>query len=338
MSKQPPLFGPPDLESEEELELDLDLELETTEEFKARARARKAASPVSGRVRWRRRWTLLAVLVVAGLSALETGASWVQHSMAPTAASWQEAAAAVKARRKTGEPVLFAPLWVEPVGRLHLGSQLPLSLLTLSDIDRFHRVWQVSVRGARHRWLAGLEPQSSLDFGGINVALFRKPAQRVLFDFTARIEEATVERVGHDTIRCPWQDGRFRCDPARSWNWVGSHLAEVGHRPYRCIFAHPVDNHVMRIGFPAVSVGRRLVGYTGIDDFENAKRAEEPVFFKVFVGDRLLGAVTHENDWPWTRFSFDTSQNAGQTQPVRFEVTTTVAYARTFCFAAEMRE
>jgi hypothetical protein len=298
-----------------------------------------------------RRWPLAALLaLLAGVGA-ESVALLVQHGSAPGAQDWRALAATLRNERKSDEPVLFAPMWSEPVGRLHLGEQIDFELLLLSDVDRHARVWEVSSRGARHPWLAGSRPARDFVFGPLRLALYEKPAQRVTFDFTRGIQHARVEKlVGSkreaseaepnrldEARRCTWEGKRFSCDRAARWNWVGPHIAEVGHRPYRCIYAHAVDGHVLRISFSAVPVGKTLVGYTGIDDFENRKLSKKSVTLTVKLGDRTLGTIRHDNSTPWRRFRLETAA-AGERQVVHFEVTTEGAFARTFCFAAEMRE
>jgi hypothetical protein len=280
-------------------------------------------------------------LLLAGLFALvvwETAALLLQHLRAPQERHFQSAAEKLRQARRPDEPLLFAPLWMDPLGRQRLGDGLDLELLLLSDVDRFPRVWQASLRGAHHPWLEGLAPSESWSFGPLTLALFQKPAQEVLFDFTRQIRRARVDRVGDHPARCTWRDERFSCDPRQAWNWVGRNLAEVDHRPYRCIYAHPVDGHRMRIAFEDVPLGKDLVGYTGIDDFENRKKSKQAVLLDISVGDRRLGTIRHQNHWPWQRFTLDTGNYAGQIRSVRFEVSPAEsAFARTFCFHAEAR-
>jgi hypothetical protein len=280
---------------------------------------------------------VLLVLGLLGLCGWETGATLIQHYGAPRAKDWQSAAAKLRTLRQRGEPLLFAPHWVDPLGRQAAGDQVDLELLLLSDVDRFSRVWQMSVRGANHPLLKDLAPAERLRFGAVTVSRFDKPAEEVLLDFTRSVRRATVERAGERVVRCPWEKTRFACDPVERWNWVGPHLAEVGHRPYRCIYAHPADRQVMRITYSAVPLGNTLVVYTGIDDFENRKRSKKSVLLRVKTGEELLGQVEHRSDWPWHRLVLDTRARAGKRVPVRFEVTAEGAYARTFCFAAEAR-
>jgi hypothetical protein len=282
---------------------------------------------------------LAALFTAVGLELL---ALLSQHLSAPTEADWHAAADHARSLRRAREPILFAPHWVDPIGRAQLGEELGLDLLSLSDVDRYPRVLELSIRGARHPFLAGLAPKETRDFGGVKLSIYEKPAVEVSYDFVSRVAEAIVERVPVTPegrlVRCSRQGRYFLCDPAQGWNRVGATIAEVEHWPYRCIFAHAVDGHIMRVAFPSVELGTSIVGYTGIDDFENHKRAKNPVRLRVRVGPRPPTAILHESDNPWTRFTVDTTAMAGQTHEVRFEVQAEgSAYARAFCFAAEVR-
>jgi hypothetical protein len=330
-------------------ELQLDPTAAPTRQTPAHSARTAADAPAA------RRFPLLLLLLLIGLAIAETVALLVQHGAAPVETDWRAAADLLRTERKADEPLLIAPLWSEPLARNYVGDQVDLELWLLSDVDRHARVWELSSRGARHPWLVGLQPARSRAFGALRLALYEKPAPRVLFDFTRQIRRARVERIGDRVTRCAWEHQRFVCDPQQRWNWVGSNLAEVGHRPYRCVYAHAVDGHILRVTFPEVPLGKTIVGYTGIDDFENRKLSKKWVELTVKVGERTLGTIHHENSWPWRRFTLDTSSDAasaragsrppggtaagaGATDQVRFEVTTEGAFARTFCFAAEMRE
>lgn len=329
---------------------DNDFPLETVSESMSRIQDSAEFSPARRRrpsmehapPRAPRIFCAVLLAAVIGLVTWETGANLIQHMEAAGDEDWARAAEKVRAERKPTEPVLFAPHWVDPLGRRHMGDSLKLDMLTLSDVDRYPRVWQLSVRGKRHPWLVGLAPAKSWNEGKVKVEIFEQKPATVLFDFTrSMLKSAQVERQGRSLTRCPLRNGRFRCDPRQGWNWAGPHLAEVGHRPYRCMFVHPMDRHVMRVKYPSVLLGSTLVGYTGIDDFENRKKSKLPVLLTVKVGSKVLGSVEHRNDWAWRKFSMDTSPYAGQTHGVTFEVAARGpkgAFARTFCFSAEARK
>jgi hypothetical protein len=293
------------------------------------------------------RWPLLLGSGLLLLLLCEVIALIWQHARAVPQGDWQRAAALVaKQRRSAEEPVLFAPQWTNPLGLRHFGEAVSLKMATLPHVDAFERIWQVSARGARHPWLVGRRAKRHWTVGRLEVELFQQPAVEVLYDFYERLAEAQVDRVGGERTVCtpgrrPTVGGapgpRFDCDPRRRWNWVGWQLAEVGFRPHRCIYAHPVQDHRMRIRFPVTPIGRELVVFTGIHDFISRRKGEAPVLLQVFVGGDLVGGVNHQNKWPWHRTTFDTRARAGQTTEVRFEVTSPLAFARTFCFAGESR-
>ena len=283
------------------------------------------------------RVALILLCAVLGVGGWEVGATLVQHAAAPTDADFRAAAEKLKDEHKPDEPILFAPHWMDPLGRRFFGELVPMELLLLSDVDRYPRVWLVSVRGRRHPWLDGLSPQKTLRAGAVRVELFEKPADKVLFDFTRSWDKARVERVGDKVVRCPLEGNRFLCNRMAEWNAVRPLLAEVGHHPYRCITVHPVQEQLMRVHFRGVPLGKRIVGYTGIDDFENRKRSEAPVVLGVRIDGRLAGQIAHQNQWPWRRFEVDTTAEEGKRAEVVFEVSADKAYARSFCFSAEAR-
>ena len=55
---------------------------------------------------------------------------------------------AVTADFKTGDLIVFAPRWLDPVGRRWLGSLLTVADAGRLDDARYARVWEVSIRGA----------------------------------------------------------------------------------------------------------------------------------------------------------------------------------------------
>ncbi|MCB9555439.1 MAG: hypothetical protein H6707_04995 [Deltaproteobacteria bacterium] len=279
-------------------------------------------------------WGLLSLVVAVALA--EATALWLQKSATPSEQDWQRAVTALDGQRKAGEPILAAPFWVQPLAYRYLGQRIDLALAGVSDVDRFARVWQLSIRGAQHRYLAARQPSQTLQFGGVTLTRYdtAKPAA-VLFDFRENIAQANVETVGKITSSCRWSGDRHRC--RFGWSWVGSYLAEVDYRPYRCIYAHPSEGERLRISFPAVPIGGSLRVYTGIDDFDNRKRSTADVELSISIAGSPAKTIRHRNEWPWHSETIDTSSHQGQRQPVRFEVSATPAYARAFCFHAETR-
>ncbi|MBK6846633.1 MAG: hypothetical protein IPG96_03480 [Proteobacteria bacterium] len=294
--------------------------------------------------------SLLATFALVVLLAWEITATLRQHQHATPAADWQTAGQALRRLHRAGEPVLVAPEWARPLAYAQLSGVIDLERATLSDLDRFGRVWQLSTRGAQHRWLSDRAPRQAWHFGLVELALYVQPhPAQVLFDFTAAAavpaggaeasHAPTVTRLGADLRRpCPRAGARFVCDAETEWRWVGPHLAEVDHRPYRCLYAHPGAGERLVIAYRGVPLGGSLVGYTGIGDFDSRKLGRAPVLLQTFVDDELVASVEHANRAPWTRFVADTQRFAGTSHRVEFVLTTPEQAYRTFCFHVEARQ
>src|SRR5262245_6883209 len=96
-----------------------------------RMRARLAAAALAAIAAWE-----ILVLANAGRSA-------------PTTADWQAVAAAIPPALGPDQIVLFAPGWIDPVGRRWLGARLSLDQAGRMDIARYREIWEVSIRGAQ---------------------------------------------------------------------------------------------------------------------------------------------------------------------------------------------
>ncbi|MBK8480146.1 MAG: hypothetical protein IPL40_03055 [Proteobacteria bacterium] len=293
--------------------------------------------------------SLLFAFALVALLAWELIATRRQHEQATPAADWQAATDALRRLHRGGEPVLVAPDWVRPLAYAKLDQLIDLEGATLSDVDRFARVWQLSTRGAQHRWIAQRAPAQAWRFGRVELGLFvsAQPA-RLLFDFTTAATSAALRQKGQTLTvarlspagrrACPRVGERFVCDADTDWRWVGPHLAEVDHQPYRCLYAHPGAGEQLVIAYRGVTLGRTLVGYTGIDDFDSRKLGRAPVLLQTFVDDELTASVEHANAAPWTRFTADTRRFAGVNHRVDFVLTTPDQAYRSFCFHVEARQ
>ena len=69
-------------------------------------------------------------------------------------------------------------------------------------------------------------------------------------------------------------------------------------------------------------LGDQLVLYTGIDDFESRKKAKAKVVLQVFIDDKRVATIGHQNAWPWHRSVIDTAGHSGKRGKVRFEIST----------------
>jgi hypothetical protein len=240
----------------------------------------------------------LALLVALGALG-EIGAQAVNSWRVPSDAEWNAAAAYVRARHQPGDGIVFAPAWVDPVGRLHLGDLVPVEEAARPDRSRQARIWEVSIRGAEHPEARGRVAESRV-FGRVRVRRIERRAAQVLYDFGDAVPER--RRVG-----------------------------EVGFLPYLCIHAAPGDT----LDFPDVPLGGRIALGGGIHDFQSRYQSDAPVTLEVWLDGKRVASERFGNDG-WRRAAIDTARFAGRRAAVRFRVTAERPLARTFCFHAEV--
>lgn len=228
--------------------------------------------------------------------------------------AWARAAAIVRAEHRPGDLVVFAPGWVDPVGRLHLGDLIPIDMAARMDAARYGRIWELAIRGARAPDTAGLAPAEVREVGGVEVRRYERAPVTVLADVRELLAGARV-------------DGAAARPPRLE-------LAEVGFAPHRCIQVVPRPRAPVRITFPAVMLGRELVGYVGLADVFTRRAPRTPGRLAVEIAGREVAVVSAGVEDGWVRF-------AAPTTPGPADVTF-VASAddpqRLICFAAEARE
>ena len=264
--------------------------------------------------------TLPAVLLVA-VSVWELVAAQTAGGDVPDDADWTRASAAVRARHQPGDLIVFAPRWLDPVGRLHLGDLMPIDHVARMDDARFFAVWELSIRGASAPESRGREVAFSQRFGDLHVRKLTRAPVEVVTDFVARFKAARAQ------VKL---DGRSAGSPQVA-------LEEVGFAPHRCVRVEPLPDQTVRMTFKDVALGSALVGYVGLADVFTRRDIRAPGRLQVFVGERELIDVTFGVDDGWIRFSAETE--ASESAVVTFAATAVGARARKrlICFAAEAR-
>jgi len=280
-----------------------------------------------------------AAVVVSLLAAVETTVALVAPSLAPTDADWAAAAAAVRAGFRPGDLIVAAPAWADPILRTQLGDLIPPEVAARMDDDRFARVWEVSQRGAEAPAAArGTAATFDQRFGRLRVRLVERPAEVVSYDFVARWADAHVSRRDGRgaVVACARAGDRIAC-PAPGNNSLHRQLVEVDQKLREALLTEPVAGAAVVIEFPAVPLGRALVIATGLHDTWMRKAARGTVEARLTVGDQTTELPVTSDDSGWTRTRVDTSARAGQTVPVKLEITSAAPFDRFFAFAAEAR-
>jgi hypothetical protein len=254
--------------------------------------------------------SVLPALLLVVVALWEVCATRRDANAVPGDAAWQRASAVVHDELRDGDLIVFAPDWVDPIGRLHLGDRISLEMAARMDAAKYGRIWELSIRGARAPETADLAPVFERDEGGVTVRRYERPAVEVLADVRDRLSDAHVQG-GHPTLE----------------------LAEVGFAPHRCLQVVPAAGQPVRITFPQLPLGTSLVGYVGLADVFTRRDIRAPGKLEVELGGRVVASVAPGVDDGWVRFEVATQPGAAD---VTF-VLSADAPQRQLCFAAEAR-
>ncbi|HUS67204.1 MAG TPA: hypothetical protein VMZ28_21850 [Kofleriaceae bacterium] len=235
---------------------------------------------------------------------------------AATEDDWQRLSTAVRERHRPSDLIVFAPGWIDPLGREHLGDLIPVEMAARMDAARYDVVWEVALGDARAPETEGLEPDWSGRFGRLTARRYQREPEAIAADLVQAFPQATVE-------------GKAAGTPAVS-------LEEVGFAPHRCVKVIPRPGETVSIVYRDVELGRRLVGYVGLADVFTRRDVRAPGQLTVRVGGAQVAEVTAGVEDGWIRFEAPTSGGTGE---IRFEATAVGRDARDrrICFAAETR-
>jgi hypothetical protein len=251
-----------------------------------------------------------ALLLVA-ISLWEVCAARHDAGSVPGDAAWRAAAARVRAGYRPGDLIVFAPAWVDPVGRMQLGDLIPLPVAARMDAARYGRIWELAIRGARSPDTTGLAPAEAEDHDGVAVRRYERTPAIVVGDVLDRAS-AAVSDGARPTLE----------------------LAEVGFAPHRCLQASPLPGVPLRITFPQLPLGTELVGYAGIADVFTRRDVRSPGRLDVELAGKIIASVTPGVDDGWVRFAAPTPPGVAD---VTFILRAQGANRR-ICFAAEARQ
>jgi hypothetical protein len=229
----------------------------------------------------------------------------------PTDDAWEQAEKAVRAGYQPGDLIVFAPSWVDPTGRLHLGDLIPVDTAARMDAAKYGRIWEVSIRGAHAPEVAGLTPAKSATANGVTVSFYSREPAVVVSDLKTAMGTITT-----DSGRPSWE------------------LAEVGFEPHNCLQITPAPNHPVRITFPQLALGSQLVGYVGLADVFTRRDIRAPGSLAVEIGGKQVAAVSAGVDDGWVKFSAPTTPGPAD---VTF-IASATAPQRLICFMAEARK
>jgi hypothetical protein len=221
--------------------------------------------------------------------------------------AWERAATALREAYKPGDLIVFAPDWVDPVGRMHLGDLIPVEMAARMDAAKYGSIWELAIRGAHAPEVAGLTAMTSTDFAGVTLHHYERTPAIVVDDALA-----------HE----PKSDG---ARPTLE-------LAEVGFAPHRCWQIVPPAHGKVTITIP-MTLGTKLVGYVGLADVFKRRDIRTAGELEVHAGAGSADVVAGIDDG-WVRFELATTPGATD---VTF-IAKAISPDRLICFAAEARQ
>ena len=252
---------------------------------------------------------ILPAAAIVAVSLWEVWAARHDATSVPGDDDWRRAAQVVREQAQPGDLIVFAPEWVDPVGRMMLGDKLAIADAARMDAAKYARIWELSIRGARAPETAGLTPAAVTE-GDVTVRRYDQKPVHVLAN--ARDLLAGAKGIGAVAHR---------------------ELAEVGFRPHDCIEVTPSAKVPVRIAM-TMPLGTRLVGYVGLADVFTRRDIRAPGRLQVEIGGQVVASAEPGVEDGWVRFE-------AATQPGQAEVTFVAsadAPQRMICFAAEARE
>ena len=281
----------------------------------------------------------LAPLLATGvflIALLESAVGLVAPHRIASDADWRAAAAYVRERLADHDLVVFAPRWIDQVGRSQLGDRMPVSMVARADEAGFARIWELSIRGARAEETAGLPVAEERAFGRVTVRRVDRRAASIAYDFTARFADARVTtrpRAGGDEQPCAADGAARRCGGAR----IEPRVLEIDYRPRRGLLVPAAAGVTHTVAYDDVP-GGTLVGYVGLHDYYARKMADGVALFRVRVDETQAVTVPLRNPARegegWQRFELALGPG---THRVRFEIESEQPAWRLPGFHAEVR-
>jgi hypothetical protein len=259
------------------------------------------------------RWLAAApAVLLAAVAVWEILATRVDATSVPDDDAWARAEQIVRVQHHPGDLIVFAPRWVDPVGRLHLGDLISLADAGRMDAADYPRIWELSIRGARAPETAGLQAAFE-DDGDVTVRRYDQTPARVVADVRSHVDEATLPHLAVDAF------------------------TEVGFEPHDCVVVTARAGATTRVTFPHLPLGRTLVGYVGIPDVFERRDYRDPGTLAVEIAGATVASATAGVDDGWVRFEAATTPGVAD---VTFVATTTGRpdQRRRLCFAAEARQ
>ena len=116
----------------------------------------------------------------------------------PTEADWRAAHDYIARERRSDDLVASAPLWTDPLARMHFAELISLRDAARADATAYPRVFLATLHHGGHPDFRDWTEERHADFGSVTVRVLRNPHRaRVLYDFLEHLQppDARVDRA-----------------------------------------------------------------------------------------------------------------------------------------------
>jgi hypothetical protein len=255
--------------------------------------------------------------------------------------------------KRSGQPVVVAPFWAEPLVRQAAAEAFPLPELARMEDRGFSSFLEVSLLGASAPELAEFPISERRRVGVFELRIHRNPApEPPRYDFVDAVESGAAEVFTElDGQRTPCEQAtrphtssgglhghvayprqRYECAGGRL---VGVTLIEdETYRPRRCVLAQPPTRGKLWLRFQGVPASKRLVGYGGFSYFLN-RDGGDSLELSVSDGQAPLGVRRISPERGWAGFAF--ARKGGATGVVEIALQAEQHQPNDACFALEAR-
>jgi len=305
-------------------------------------------------------WKRWAFAIVPVVGIVEIGLHVQQtHSVVPKK-DFADAAASIQKELKPDDLVLFAPKWVDAVGREEAGWDImTMARSARPDESRFARAFELGIRGSHRPEMASWQKTEERQVGGVTITVFTNPAPVVIKDDLVRHlspdQSTTAYRVDLGSgveMPCAYNVGPTQSGgtyypfgpptPGARWNCQGtfagvSIIQDMDHDPRQCILTPTMGpGSAMRIKFANVTFGNVIHGHHSLH-YDTERHATGEIVSLVFKsGDKNIGRAEHRVGTGWSGFEMPTSELAGQRGELTVDVMSR-SQLRQYCFEADTR-
>lgn len=267
---------------------------------------------------------------------------------------WRAAHDGVAKTIQPDDLLIFAPKWVEPVGRQWMGSDLAtMGRMTFADTSRYKRAVEVSIRGKHREELEGWKSAKTDRYGNIDVTVFENPNYKAVIDDPLDLQRMHVSYTQGGSFErdCPLEHtapqtagtyfppglpipgDRFNCGNALVAIGV---LSALDYSARRCVIAAPGQGMKIKVRFSNVKIGKVLHGNHGLYAEAERNKTGAPVTINFDVGGKPIGRAMHKDGDGWSYFELPTNDLAGQTADVVAEISSSGG-DRSYCFEVTSR-